>query len=52
MIIERNVVVTEYNKGTSNEYKMPKPRRLMNQIDYLFENKVYKGRFLHNRGGH
>ena len=43
-LIERNLVVTEYNKGTSNEYKMPqKPQeRLMNQIDYLFENKVYK----------
>ena len=43
-LIQREVVIDVYNKGTSNEYNMPQDskERLMNQINYLFENTVYQ----------
>lgn len=45
-LINRMVMITEYNNGKSNEYKIPQDskEKLMKQIEYLLENQTYQRR--------
>ena len=43
-LINRKVLITEYNKGKTNQFQLQESsmKRLMKQIDYLLENESYQ----------